>query len=121
MGKRRDIIHSLTQAQLGNEEHVEQTLERGCDFGGISGQKGVMAVFRSRCKTNTDHFFPSVTFHLVRTQLFALPQLPGRYCATPVFRHHASPNRAIVQPYMLLGTFPDLCRIVQLSNIWPHI
>lgn len=31
-GKQRDIIHSLTQVKLGNEEHAEQTLERGCDF-----------------------------------------------------------------------------------------
>lgn len=62
-----------------------------------------------------------MTFHLVSTQLFALPQLPGRYCATQVFRHHASANGAIVQPYMLLGTLPVFCRTVKQSNICSYI
>lgn len=42
VGKRRDIIYSLTQGKLGNEKHVEQgqaTLERGFGFVEISGQK----------------------------------------------------------------------------------
>lgn len=99
-----------------------QTLERGWDFcwdvwtkvsdGGFLGP-GV--------KQTLIIFSPSVTFHLVSTQLFALPQLPGRYCATPVFRHHASPNGAIGQPYMLLGTLPHLCKTAQISNIWAPI